>query len=418
MRTCGANPDWRTLPDGNILLPQVIGHLTSFTKESLVVVNLDETNVLMRTQGGEEYLTYVLGAVCEINRGQNVGFVYLILSGTNVRRLHDAIQESSSGVAPKEIPLPLLEVNHMQEVLLDLQQRQQGAQSLGQKLDFVLEVLGGVPRYLEMLAFLLGQQGEHFTHARYCAQLQQPGTETPQLLEGVKGLILQQYGDDFAAILSGIPRCSLIGYALFGWHVRREQQLGDYKVGDLESRGIVFLSGHEPDATLTLPLILLLFAASDIGKVEQPLLLKHFDVMLSPEENEKASLTSLALKCAALAELKGKVTVADLFGSQIDDSRDVVLEFDEFVVTEASNQVTKINWGVVLEQLKAQGAFVVNCKGAPFADMIIVPKGGTFVIFLQEKQRERAKEQLLGERTVPTLKAETVREEHAKIKIH
>ena len=74
---------------------------------------------------------------------------------------------------------------------MDLGQRGAMSQSLGQQLDFVLEVLGGVPRYLELLAFLLGQQGDTFAHKQYCARLEEPGTEAPQLLEGVEGLILQ-----------------------------------------------------------------------------------------------------------------------------------------------------------------------------------------------------------------------------------
>lgn len=415
MRACDADPEWRKLPDGDVLLPQVIGYLTSHTKESLVVINLDETNVLMRHDDGERYLSYVLSVVREINRGRDVGFVYLILSGTNVRPLHDAIQKSSSGVAPKEIPLPLLEVNHMQEVLLDLQKRQQGGRSLGQQLDFVLEVLGGVPRYLEMLAFLLGQQEEHFTHARYCAQLKEPGTEAPRLLEHVKDLILQQYGNDFAAMLSGIPRLKVVSHSLFGWRVSRDTEMGKHSVGELEARGCVFLTGDEPDATLHVPLVLLLFMSQGMAQTDPPMLLKHFDVVLSPDENERASLALLALKCAALQEMFGVFTVKKLLSTNLSSPWDErVMTFDQFELCEAKTRITKTTWNTALSKLMECGAFVINCKGAPFADMIIVPKGGAFVIFLQEKQRERAKEQLRGEKTVPTLKAETVREEHAK----
>ena len=77
---------------------------------------------------------------------------------------------------------------------------------------------------------------------------------------------------------------------------------------------------------------------------------------------------------------------------------------------EAEWRITKKKWPTALQKLQDSGAFVVNCKGAPFADMNIVRKGGQFVIFLQEKQREQAKGQLLADNTVPTLKIEGVRQ--------
>ena len=98
MRACGGDPEWRKLPDGDILLPRVVGRLTSSTKDSLVVVDLDETNVLMRHEDGERYLAYVLSAVREINCGRNVGFVFLILNwnqrATTPRRHPKVIQRS------------------------------------------------------------------------------------------------------------------------------------------------------------------------------------------------------------------------------------------------------------------------------------------------------------------------------------
>ena len=91
-----------------------------------------------------------------------------------------------------------------------------------------------------------------------------------------------------------------------------------------------------------------------------------------------------------------------------------MLSFDSFIVAEAANQVTKATWGAALGKLAPTGRFLKNCRGAPFADMIIVPKGGAFVIFLQEKQGERAKDRSIAGRTVPTLKLETVQLEHDK----
>ena len=413
MRLCGAEAEWDQLPEGRFILPQVITRLTNSTKESLIVVNLDETNKLMETQSGREYLTHLLSAIRQSNK-QPCGFIYLTLSGTNVRQLHDSIA-SETGVPPKEIPLPLLKKQHMQEVLLDLRERGAQVRSLGPQLDFVLEVLGGVPRYLEMLAFLLGLQGELFTHARYCTQLEKFGTGAPGLLEGVKGLILEQYGGTFARMLGGVPRTRLAAYSLFGWPVTRDLKIGEVSVGDLEARGCVFVTGNDPNVTLHVPLVLLLLCVADSSaKVEPPMLLKHFDVMLSPDENERASLALLALKSSALQDIVGSVHVGQLLTGKWAEHE---MTFEGFGISEAETRITTENWPTALSKLQERGAFVVNCKGAPFADMIIVPKGGAFVIFLQEKQRERAKEQMLAERTVPTLKVVTVQEEHKKCNV-
>jgi len=172
-----------------------------------------------------------------------VGFVYLILSGTNVRPLHDAIQKSSSGVAPKEIPLPLLEVKHMQEVLL------------------------------------------------------------------------------------------------------------------------------------------------------------------------------LALKSAAQQEINGGVCVNQLFPDARVPWAEDQMTFEDFGIWEAESRITQETWETALPKLQKRGAFVVNCKGAPFADMIMVPKDGQFAIFIQEKQGEGAKEKQLAGKTVPTFKIGDVRREHDKCNV-
>jgi hypothetical protein len=61
--------------------------------------------------------------------------------------------------------------------------------------------------------------------------------------------------------------------------------------------------------------------------------------------------------------------------------------------------------------------FVVNCKGATFGDMIIVPQDADFVLIVQEKQGEIAKKQQYNDKTVPTRKLQSVKEEHGKCRI-
>lgn len=72
MWLCGAKAKWEQLPEGRRILPQVIRHLTNSTKKSLIVVNLDETNKLMETQLGAEYLAHLLSAIRHSNRGRTL----------------------------------------------------------------------------------------------------------------------------------------------------------------------------------------------------------------------------------------------------------------------------------------------------------------------------------------------------------
>ena len=114
--------EWDRCPDGFQLLCEVVSLITENNAERMTIVNLDETNRL-EGENGRMYLQGVLGATKKVNALKNkVGFLYVILSGTNVRDLHNSCTVSS-GSAPEEIALPLLEVHHVKEVLWDLQQR-------------------------------------------------------------------------------------------------------------------------------------------------------------------------------------------------------------------------------------------------------------------------------------------------------
>jgi hypothetical protein len=193
-------------------------------------------------------------------------------------------------------------------------------------------------------------------------------------------------------------------------------------VGELESYGIVFVHGVEPHSTIKLPLVLLLFATAEIASEAQPMLLKHFDVMLSSDENERSSLAIYVLKCAALKSMGLPVTIELLFSAGAirrlsSELKDKNFSFGSFEMLNAQNRVTKETWAQCLKMYAATGCLMMNCRGAPFADMIMLVQGGEFVILLQEKQSETAKSQELADRTVPTLSLESVQKEHAKCNV-
>lgn len=76
--------DWNKLPDGSTLLNDVVEKLSGGDPKTFLVLNLDETNVVMSSEEGIEYLKDVLAALMEVNQ-QRAGFVFVTLSGTNAR---------------------------------------------------------------------------------------------------------------------------------------------------------------------------------------------------------------------------------------------------------------------------------------------------------------------------------------------
>ena len=214
--------------EGTDQLQSVVHRITGEKREALVVINIDETNKLMEHASGSEYLRQVLAAVLEINKKRK-GFVFCILSGTNVRPLHDLLF-ASSGKAPKEIPLPLLEVQHMNDVLFDLAHRGQAPDHGSDALQFVLEVLGGVPRYIEMLAYCLGEDSDarQFTIGIYRRALKSKDIAPHHLLERVRAAMNAQYGREFSEIVADVPCDVLVAHSLFQWPVAR-----NFKVGKL-----------------------------------------------------------------------------------------------------------------------------------------------------------------------------------------
>ena len=81
-------------------LREVLSTLTKGKKESLIVVNFDETNKVLEMEGtGKTYLMNLLAAVADFNAHQE-GFVFCIMSGTNVRDLHDTLKAASHGSPP------------------------------------------------------------------------------------------------------------------------------------------------------------------------------------------------------------------------------------------------------------------------------------------------------------------------------
>ena len=141
------------------------------------------------------------------------------------------------------------------------------------QLDFVMCILGGVPRFVEMLAFVIGRPENvvSFSPSSYVTNLGAPtqlGDEiNPNtLLDMIKYRVVQQYGPTFETTLHGIEDVhTLLAFSLFRgspFKVTRDDNLFGKTVGEMEKEGIIFLTSQEP-AHLQIPLFVLLCDESE-----------------------------------------------------------------------------------------------------------------------------------------------------------
>ncbi len=416
---------------GAVLLQEVVEYIVCGATDALVLINIDETNVLMRKLSGVDYLETVLAAVVSLNANHlnGVGFLFIVLSGTNARDLHDMLTAFSSGRKPQEIPLPLLKLEDMDVVLRDLLRRGGGDANkwvAPSKLDYLLQLLGGVPRYLEALVFSLGQSGKEFTLDKFVETTENADFRADAVLLSLSEIIRDKYGELYAETFNfaGDPAL-LIGYSLFGWLVAsRTERISGLTVGDLETMGLIFLEAAGSNFRLSVPFFLLRqFLCSLDHKVvaNLPQVMRSF-VLISPDENERESLRVLVVKLLAIRSMGKAATLADLFPMEQFANLEPalkaqVIEVDKISFDESLKQVNKDNWHEFWDSHSESGAITKNARSAEFSDSFIITKGGKFAIFIQDKLSELSQGKNVSGRTVPALMLEAVRSEHEKCKV-
>jgi len=87
----------------------------------LTIINIDETNVIFREKKDiwlQGVLRGIANAIKEMNEKR---FIFAVLSGTHASSLFRTVV--SSGAKIRDIPLPLLELKHAKEVILELANR-------------------------------------------------------------------------------------------------------------------------------------------------------------------------------------------------------------------------------------------------------------------------------------------------------
>ena len=245
----------------------------------VVVVNFDEVHGVLKDNDGKKFMKGVLSALVD-----SVEFCYFCVLLTSTHALEVLQLSSLSGIRHKSVSLPLLTVPHMYKVVwhvakLCLAGEQDSAPTAdpdsaalykavktatrpsGASIHFtrLLELLSGVPRFLEKTLFEMGKErtsdGRHAFSRRVFLRnvlcMDDSAYVFDELLPTVVEAIVEKYSGfrshlDSFQIFPVLVTCSLFG-AVFNrsdW-LRWEDDAGNEhsrSVTSLEESGIIFLT--------------------------------------------------------------------------------------------------------------------------------------------------------------------------------
>jgi hypothetical protein len=158
-----------------------------------------------------------------------------------------------------------------------------------------------------------------------------------------------------------------------------------------------------------------------------PLQISSLGVKLGPSANEENSLMTLALKCRLLSAcgssgpnspvaLKALFPL-DRFPNLDSEFNNVIMKFASFELIQSPLKIDCSTWNTKDVKSIIRKGFVLNVDKAAFADYVISNTSGTFVVLVQEKQSEVAKQKYLSHAVVEKQNIDSVIKEHEKCKI-
>lgn len=86
----------------------------------LFIINIDETNSLFDRKSSD-FLKLIINTLVESILAKY--FIFPVLSGTHGVSQYEAVEKSGSGAHTNEIDLPLFEVKHAEDIILELANR-------------------------------------------------------------------------------------------------------------------------------------------------------------------------------------------------------------------------------------------------------------------------------------------------------
>ena len=400
-------------------------------KQSIFVINFDEVNKVLEKPTGQSVFAAVVKVLREQSRTGKAVF-FILLSSTVPIAMRDAVK--LSGSEPIDIPLPLLTIEHMEEVAADMHDRCLAASSptsttgsspssstdLSYEFQFLLSSLSGHCRSLQFLLFLMGcKEGDlsifdPATFLQSYDRLNYVGKEvsdTHQYANDLFGSLVHFMVHKRSQALKDkhdiIPE--LIGHTLFNHPMSRTEKVGkQWTVAQLEQEGIVFLerpasssssSATDSQLLLALPYIWVRFyyTSNRLSKWWSDIpLLTSANLVLTPTVNEQLSISVLAFKLYYLwkyrQSAKSKLTptkkhlhLSDIFPIR-DNQKQKDLRIKGLPTKDEEWRVEqlphKIENQSQLNEIRG-GWFFINAHQASYADSFALCDP---VIFIQDKQ--------------------------------
>lgn len=387
----------------------------------IVIVNIDETNALL--DGGttdREYLKLVLKEFARV-LAERIVFVAVHLTGTHAANLYSLIQSSRYGLAV--VSLRPLTMENKTAIVKDLASRcGYKDEALSTVVEHLLELVGGVGRYLEilMMAMSIAASGiprsTTFSKVGFVSFLRNASSRAKLCSEALAEaalLVKLRYSSYLAYLPQQRFRDSaevLLAFTLLRHAVTRDESLprvseqhSPYTIQELEQAGIVFLDAAVPlDPIPTafyidIPFLLIHIIYSDTqGSVNSDhILLGKLHCTLTPNENEQATLAMVMFRMKFAKLVHSRVWLSHVFKLR-DGQQNVELKVPQdasFLWQESGCKVDAQTWQSFVEQKRGGRELgFVNGAQASFADSMVLCDPP---LLIQDKQSVSARRQLL-----------------------
>jgi hypothetical protein len=388
------------------------------TSLPIVIVNIDETNALLDDDDSDRlYLKNILKEFASILAGRVV-FVSVHLTGTHAAELYEVIRSSCYGLV--SISLKPLTMGDKILIIQDMASRCACEAALSSVVLHLLEMVGGVGRYLEILMMSMSvacsgtPRATAFSRKGFDLFLR-GALDNAAMCSDVLSEAAKRVRHRYSTYLKYLPLERFRTYAevivmlsLLRRKVRRDHTLqrisNDYEpyaIGVLEKDGVVFLEpveGSVDEFFVDIPFLVIHIVYSEThgGDSSVQNLLGSLHFTLTPNQNEQATLGMAVMRLKAAQLLNDKVMLSDVFPLR-DDQDDIALQLPAsplFKWASAGEKVTQSSWASFVERnrIPQRPLGYINGPQAPFADSMVLCDPP---LLIQDKQSVKARQQLL-----------------------
>jgi hypothetical protein len=402
------------VPDNvHLTLYSVVQHILARTPkkelcEPSLLINVDEAHWLK-----QETLGTVLRQLLNLLVVNKLR-VFVVVTGVTSAVIDGALKSSSMGAL--EISLPLLKLEHVQEIVQGFFPE---IVTFDHILQHILWWVGGVPRFLQYMitvAAELCKENENGGARKPVADFLMSLNETSAsgILDSLASMVY------FCAKVSKEVLEKAFSYALLemkvsgSFRLTREETVESAQ----ENCQLYWKKIQGEDGIITLPpLVLYWTSANRIGRQLPPIHLFRYFVPFSTTRDEETLVVTVLMHkfkaCSLQGMTKVKLSVLGLPHGKDDTEVDVP---NVFSVERAPHKIEKKHFVDFLNEVRRKRRSVVayvNVAQAAFADAFIILKD--FVIFIQEKQRAIARVQGFQKKTVAKVSNKAVQEEYEKL---